>query len=68
MNPAKKIQAKNGMNLQEGSELMSRKQAAKTAYMYFGPNQAQDLGRVSHRDSKVTTLTQVELEGSRAQG
>lgn len=56
------------MNLQEGSELMSRKQAGKTAYMYFGPNQAQDLGQVSHRDSKVTTLTQVELEGSRAQG
>ena len=47
---------------------MSRKQAGKTAYMYFGPNQAQDLGQVSHRDSKVTQLTQVELEGSRDQG
>lgn len=54
------------MNLKEGPELDANPAGRKNRYRTctFGPNQAQDLGQVTHRDSKVTQLTQVQLEGS----
>lgn len=54
------------MSLKEGSELdarpTGRKDRSRTST--FGPSQAQNLEQVTHRDSEVGQLTQVQLEGS----